>query len=63
MLQPPSRILVTIGATRMHRSLVDFASRSTDKTALRTKGMETPSTPMDRMEVTVHVVSEQYQTP
>ena len=30
MFQPPSFITIAIAATRMHRCLVDFASRSTD---------------------------------
>jgi hypothetical protein len=82
---------MTIAATRMHRSLVDFASRSTDvydvlsvvfpahcgqcrfstPHNLRNNSLPTPefkrsnatSIPMDRMEVAVHVVSEQHGTP
>ena len=34
MLQAPAVVTMTIAATRMHRSLVDFAPRSSDGCAI-----------------------------
>ena len=56
-----------IGATRMYRALVDFTSRSTDKSsnlpAPQTTRISVGSISMDHMEVAMHVASEQNQTP
>jgi len=75
MFQPPTWITMTIAATRIHRSLVDFASGSTGVfTASNTqevqqhgnlpgskiKRIRASSTLPDQMGVTVHVVSEQH---
>jgi len=65
---------MAIAATRMHRSLVGFAFRSTDVSntdehpqngnvpVQEIKRTNSASIPMDRLEFTVHVVSEQHET-
>jgi len=77
MFQPPSWIVMTICATRMHRALVDFTSRTSDVTMFTThenfqnniftvpeiKLVNATSIPVDRRDVTVPVVCEQYGTP
>jgi len=71
MFQPPTWITMSIAATRMHRSLVDFASGSTDIFSAqgslqhsnlppRPRRIPATLTSLDRMEVAVHVVSEQH---
>jgi hypothetical protein len=67
MFQPPSVIIIAIAATRIHRSLVDFASGSADMydasfripKSGRTRVI---SNPLDWMEVAGHVGSEQSST-
>ena len=67
MLQPSSRIALVIGATRMYRALVDFTSRSTDKSSSlpvpQMTRISAASISMDHMEVAMHVACEQNQTP
>ena len=91
MFQPPSWITMSIAATRMHRSLVDYTSGSADMydivtsfrspthrghrsfstqgslehnnvppMAPRTRRISAAPTSLDRMEVAVHVISEQH---
>ena len=91
MFQTPMWLTMSIAATRMHRSLVDYTSGSTDMcdtlTPFRSpthcgqcsfsaqetvqhsklsdpKSRQIPaaSTSLDRMEVAVHVVSEQHRS-
>ncbi|KAH9974628.1 hypothetical protein BGW80DRAFT_149596 [Lactifluus volemus] len=68
MFEVPSMITMSIAATRMHLSLVDYnASNSTteiaqrsDRAASKTKGIPTLSTPLDRMQVSITREYEQY---
>ena len=56
---------MAIAATRMHRSLVDFASRPFDAcAALHTKTQQThaPPTPLNPMQIAVSAVIEQHLT-
>jgi len=76
MFRLPAYITMTIAATRLYRSLADFTSSPNDM-SLRTrknlqnsnlefqgaKHMNIAPIPIDRMEVTVHIVSEQHGTP
>jgi len=67
----PTWVTMAIAATRMHRLLVDFAFRSTEifiehmtpqssnPPVQNTERPPIPANPLDRMEVAVHVVSEQ----
>jgi len=67
MFQPPAWITMVIAATRMHRSLVDFTTGSSNianesfqdsgVTIVKAKRAPTTQIPLDRMDVTVHVVS------
>jgi len=75
MFQPPSWITMVIAATRMHRSLVDFAHESThvvstykspqDSSLLVADSKLTPtvSIPLDQMEMDVHSVVSEHPTP
>jgi len=68
MFQPPAWITMVIAATRMHRSLVDFTTGSSGLanesfqnssiTNVQVKGAHTTQIPLERMDLTVHVVSE-----
>ena len=91
MFEPPAWIIMAIAATRMHRSLVDLVSSSTNVYAVlysltffgspwscsihardnqqnsdpqvqETMEIVATSSQMSRMEVVVHIVSEQYGT-
>jgi len=70
----PSWIAMTIAATRLHRSLADFSDstslsvgQSTTQTSrppcLNSKQPASDSIPLDRMELTVHVVTETDRIP
>jgi len=69
----PSWLSMVIAATRLHRSLVDFASsppdvshgnlQSSRNPVRKTKRINAASIPMNGMEVAVHIVSEQDGTP
>jgi len=71
----PAWITMVIAATRMHRLLVDFASGSTEifiehqtprggnPLVQNTRRPLTPANQLDRIELTVHVVSDQDRTP
>jgi len=73
MFQFPAYITMTIAATRLYRSLVDFTFSSTDAAhgvpkdscplVQESRRMMATSIPMDRVEVTVHIVSEQHVAP
>lgn len=62
-------VIMTIAATRMHRSLVDFASKSSDDCPLllhsKTKAKQThaPQTPPNPIEIAVCTIINQHQTP
>lgn len=65
MFQFSAIVIMAIAATRMHRSLVDFASRSFDACAiLHTKTQQThaPPTPLGPMDIAVSAVIEQHPT-
>lgn len=68
MFQLPSLIAMTIGATRMYRSLVDFASSTTDiASGILQNGNNNASklqwnpSPRDRIEVTVDTFYERHR--
>jgi hypothetical protein len=66
MFQQPSYITMTIPATRMYRSLVDFTSRTTDvydthPLAPETKRIDGAYIPT--IEVAVHLAPEEHRTP
>jgi len=69
MFEAPSVIIMTIAATRMHRSLVKFAPdvmhESPQLSSLgfaKTKQTDAPSTVPDRVEVVMHKTFEQHST-
>jgi hypothetical protein len=72
MFETPGLIIMTIAATRMHRSLIDFASGSSDMTnespqltslvLSKAKRTDTGPTALDRVEVSMHTPPEQYST-
>ncbi|KAI0281960.1 hypothetical protein BGY98DRAFT_1094571 [Russula aff. rugulosa BPL654] len=70
MFEAPGVIIMTIAATRMHRSLVDFASSDVIDESLKisslafpdTKCTDTPSTVPDRAEVVIHNAFGQHPT-
>jgi hypothetical protein len=68
MFQQPSYITMAIAATRMHRSLVNFTSKSNDvydtpPPIPDSKCISAASRPRNPMEVAVHVISEQHCIP
>ena len=58
---------MTIAATRMHRSLVDFASKSSDGCLLllhsKTKQTHAPPTPPNPIEIAVCTIINQHRIP
>ncbi|KAN0104003.1 hypothetical protein V8E52_011433, partial [Russula decolorans] len=72
MFETPCLITMIIAATRTHRYLVDFASKSADLehqnrqvsnlVFARTKQTDTTPTTLNRIEVTVHTAFEQHST-
>ncbi|KAI0279380.1 hypothetical protein BGY98DRAFT_438463 [Russula aff. rugulosa BPL654] len=67
-----SQIIIIIVATRMHRSLVNFASGSSNAayesppvsnlTSFKIKQTSTPSTALDRVEMAIHTNTERHPT-
>jgi len=58
-------VIMAIAATRMHRSLVEFASRPSDACAIlytKTKQNYAPPTPLNPMDISVRAVIEQHLT-
>jgi len=74
MFELPTWVTMVIAASRLHRSLVDLASGSTDvfsshgnflttrDPVQEPKGINAASVPMNVMEVAVHIVSERHRT-
>ncbi|KAN0116416.1 hypothetical protein V8E52_006035 [Russula decolorans] len=72
LLEIPSQITLIIAATRMHCSLVNFASGSSNVahespqvsnlTSSKTKRADTPSTALDRVEIAMHTAIERHPT-
>jgi len=60
MFQLPSVITMSIAATRMHRSLTDFVSNTTE---IKVSKLQWNETPPNRIEVTVDTSFEQHQMP
>ncbi|KAN0116417.1 hypothetical protein V8E52_006036 [Russula decolorans] len=74
LFEVPGQITIVIAATRMHRSLVNFASGSSDVahespspqvrnlTSSKTKRADTPSTALGRVEIAMHTAIERHPT-
>jgi hypothetical protein len=72
MFEISSQIAFIIAATRMHHCLVNFASgsynvahespKASNLTSSKTKGTDTPSTAVDRVEIAIHTATERHPT-
>ncbi|KAI0294349.1 hypothetical protein BC826DRAFT_340719 [Russula brevipes] len=72
MFQAPSLIIIAVAGTRMHRSLVDFATSYPDIThenlevggftTLKTRRTDATPTPFNQMETVMYAVSGRHPT-